>query len=396
MGSEAAPNAPLLEIRQLVKSFPGTIAVDTVDFVCRSGEIHGLVGENGAGKSTLIKVLAGIYRPDRGKILINGIEKKFKSYSDARRSGIGVVYQELSLLPELSVAENIYMGNWPRKTAGLIDWEEVYNRSRAILSEIGVNIDPNELVASLPMALRQMVEIAKVLTQNPDILVFDEPTAALSKDEVESLFSILRDLKEKKKGLIFVSHRLDEVLEISDTITVMKDGQKVISANSCLFDEDKLISSMIGRDFTEVFPAKRESRDKLVRVFAFKAVLKKFQKKVAFSLCKGEVLGVGGLQGQGQIELLESIFGLGHCTDAFVTINDKLFSVGNPVQAMRSGIALVPENRNEQGVFLVLSALQNLAAASIDHRQRLGFIQKRREKRVVGEMIERLSIKVSS
>jgi len=396
MGNDAATAVPLLEMKQIVKSFPGTVAVDHVDFTCRRGEIHGLVGENGAGKSTLIKVLAGIHRADSGKILIDGSQKKFKSYSDARQSGVGVVYQELSLLGELSVAENIYMGIWPKKKSSLLDWEEIRQRSASILHEIGVNINPDELVASLSMALRQMVEISKVLTQNPDILVFDEPTAALSKDEVRLLFNILKDLKRKNKALIFISHRLDEVLTISDRITVMKDGQQVITEKASFFDEDKLISSMVGRTFTEIFPAKRESRAKHVEVFRFEGTLKKFHQRIAFSSSKGEVLGFGGLQGQGQIELLESIFGLGHCKDNSISINNREISVNNPVQAMRSGIALVPENRSEEGVFLILAALENLAAPSLDQRKSFGFIHKQKEKQAVSDIIERLSIKITS
>ncbi len=396
MDNAAAIKAPLLEMKQIVKYFPGTIAVDKVDLVCHRGEIHALVGENGAGKSTLMKVLAGIYPPDGGAVAINGIGQRFKNYSDARRKGIGVVYQELSLLTELSVAENIYMGIWPRKKTGLIDWKGVRQKSSAILNDIGVDIDPDELVASLPMALRQMVEIAKILIQDPDILVFDEPTAALSKDEVGILFNILKDLKLKDKALIFISHRLDEVLSISDVITVMKDGQKVTTAVAAVFNEDKLVSAMVGRQVTEIFPQKRERHDKQIKLFSFEGHLKKFQEHIAFSLFKGEVLGFGGLQGQGQIELLEAVFGLGHCADVTVKISDQPVSIHNPVQAMRSGIALIPENRSEEGVFLILSAQENLAAPSMNQRQSFGFIQKQKEKQSVSEIAERLSIKITS
>ena len=388
--------APLLEMKEIVKSFPGTLAANKVDLVCDAGEIHALVGENGAGKSTLMKVLAGLYPPDSGKVIIKGEEKKFSNYSEARKAGIGVVYQELSLLPDLSVAENISMGMWPKNNAGLIDWKQIRQQTEAILNEVGIKILPDELVSSLPMALRQMVEIAKVLTQNPEILVFDEPTAALSKDEVEILFDILRDLKEKGKGIIFISHRLDEVLEISDTVTVMRDGQKVVSRETTFFNEDKLISSMVGREFSEIFPAKSERKKEKTEVFSFEGVLKRSRKEIGFSVIEGEVLGIGGLQGQGQIDLLESIFGLGHCADMKISVLGRTVTVNNPVQAMRSGIALIPENRNEEGVFLILSILENLAASTLDHRKTSGFIQKHSERKAIEEIIEKLSIRTTS
>jgi ABC-type sugar transport system ATPase subunit len=386
---------PLLRMNEIVKSFPGTLAVNKVNFVCNKGEIHGLIGENGAGKSTLMKVLAGIYMSDRGEIFIKGEEKIFRNYSEARKTGIGIVYQELSLLPELSVAENIYMGIWLKKRR-LINWDEINNRSKIILNEIGINIYPDELVSSLPMALRQMVEIAKVLTQNPEIIVFDEPTAALSREEVVKLFKILKDLKQKGKGIIFISHRLKEVLEISDVITVMKDGKEVITENASYFDEDKIISYMVGRKFTEIFPEKAKIIKKEEEIFSFQGILKKYQKKIVFSVSRGEVLGVGGLQGQGQMDVLKSIFGLGGCKDVKIEIFGKEIKVKSPFQAMKAGISLIPENKNEEGIFLILSILENIAAPTIDKRQTLGLIQKQVENKIIKGVVEKLSIRITS
>ena len=387
--------ASLLRMNEIVKSFPGTLAANKVNFVCNKGEIHGLIGENGAGKSTLMKVLAGIYMPDRGEIFIKGEKKIFRNYSEARKAGIGIVYQELSLLPELSVAENIYMGIWLKKRR-IINWDEINDRSKRILNEIGINIDPDELVSSLPMALRQMVEIAKVLTQNPEIIVFDEPTAALSREEVVKLFKILKDLKQKGKGIIFISHRLKEVLEISDVITVMKDGKKVITENESYFNEDKIISYMVGRKFTEIFPEKAKIIKKEEKIFSFQGILKKYQKKIVFSVSRGEVLGVGGLQGQGQMDVLKSIFGLGGCKDVKIEIFGKEIKVKSPFQAMKAGISLIPENKNEEGVFLILSILENITAPTIDKRQTSGLIQKQAENKVVKDVVGKLSIKITS
>jgi len=395
MITNLSPEEHLLTISGIVKSFPGTLAVNNVDFVCKKGEIHGLVGENGAGKSTLMKILAGVHQPDKGQILISNKERTFRNYSEARKAGVGIVYQELSLLPDLSVAENIYMGTW-LKRGRFIDWEEIKKKSKIILNEIGVDIDSNELVSALPMAIRQMVEIAKVLTQNPEIIIFDEPTAALSIDEVNRLFKILKVLKEKEKAIIFISHRLKEVLDISDVITVMKDGQIVITEKTDYFNEDKLISAMVGREFSEIFPPKTNKINKEENIFSFQGILKKSKKRVDFTISKGEVLGIGGLQGQGQIDLLQSIFGLKGCTGIKMTVFNKKIEVKNPIQAIRAGISLIPENRNEEGVFLLLSILQNISASTIDRRQFWGLIKRKKERGAIEDISNNLSIKLVS
>ena len=396
MEKDSSLSTPLLSMEGIVKSFPGTLAVDRVGFSCHRGEIHSLVGENGAGKSTLMKILAGIHQPDSGKIVLNGAEQHFRNYSDARKAGVGVVYQELSLLPDITVAENISMGIWPKKRGGFIDRKEMQQRARAVLQEIGVDVDPNELVGSLPMALRQMVEIAKVLTQAPQVIVFDEPTSALSKDEVDTLFTIIHDLKDKGNGIIFISHRLEEVLHLSDRITVMKDGQKVLTEQVAYFDENRLVSSMVGRDVSEIFPAKSKMPDTEDRIFEYDARLQFSGKRIRFSAARGEVLGVGGLQGQGQLEMLQSIFGLGGCEDSAIRIQGRETEIKNPVQAMRAGIALIPENRGEEGVFLGLSVLENLTAPTLERRQKYGFIQRQDEKSAIERIIQQLSVKIAS
>jgi ribose transport system ATP-binding protein len=388
--------SPLVETRGIEKSFAGTQAVKGVDFTCQGGEIHGLVGENGAGKSTLMKMLGGVYIPDGGQILLRGQQVNFRDYAQARQAGIGVVYQELSLLPELTVGENIVLGVWPKGKNRLIDWKEISQVSRSVLKEINVDLDPNILVGSLPMALRQMVEIGKVLAQESELIIFDEPTAPLSHDEVELLFKILKDLKQRGKGIIFISHRLDEVLEISDRITVMKDGQVVATEPTAQFDHQRLISSMVGREISDIFPVKPALQPDAQELFTFDGVLQRYGKRVAFSVHKGEVTAIGGLQGQGQIELLQSIFGMDGCDEMKITIHGQPVTVHNPRQAMQHGIALVPENRNEEGAFLILSVLENLAASTVDRRKKFGLIQKAEEKNAAGSMIDRLSIKISS
>ncbi|MFW6138281.1 MAG: sugar ABC transporter ATP-binding protein, partial [Spirochaetota bacterium] len=386
---------PLLERKGMVKTFPGIKAVNNVDFTCHGGEVHGLVGENGAGKSTLMKMLGGVYQPDRGNILINGREVRFRNYAQAREGGVGIVYQELSLLPEMSAAENIYMGIWSKKKGPFIAWEEIKNKSKKILSGLRVNIDPSELVGSLPMAQRQMVEIAKMLAQNPEIIIFDEPTAALSRVEVGELFDIIRDLKKRGKGIIFISHRIEEVLDISDTISVMKDGEKVVTDGASNFDKDRLIISMVGREFTEIFPSKSQDFEK-EEIFSFEGIMEKSEKKVAFKIYCGEVLGIGGLQGQGQIELLKSMYGLGGCRDIRIRVHHQEVQVKSPYEAKKNGISLVPENKNEEGVFSILPVLDNLVSTTVDWRKKNGFIRREEERKAVNKIIQELSIRVSS
>jgi ABC-type sugar transport system ATPase subunit len=385
---------PLLMMNKIVKYFPGILAVDTVNFVCKEGEIHGLIGENGAGKSTLMKILAGIYTPNDGDIFIQGKKKILRNPWEAKKAGIGIIYQELSLIPELSVAENIYMGNWLKKNR-FVDWKEIKRNSKMVLHKIGIDLDPDELVKTLPMAIRQMVEIAKVLTQNPKIIIFDEPTAALSKEEVNTLFKIIQDLRKKREGIIFISHRLKEVLTISDVITVMKDGKEIITKSKNHFNENNIISYMVGRKLNEIFPEKAKILNK-EKIFLFQGTLEKYRKKINFSVSKGEVLGIGGLQGQGQIELLQSIFGLDGCIESKMEMFGKEIKVRNPYQAVKQGISLVPENKNDEGVFLILSILENIAAPTIDRRTILGLIRKKEEKSTVDRVVKELTIKLTS
>jgi ribose transport system ATP-binding protein len=390
------PSPILLEMRGIVKTFAGTCAVNGVDFSVRRGEVHGLVGENGAGKSTLMKVIGGVHLPDNGTILLDGKQQRFADYAEARSAGIGIVYQELSLLPELSVGENIVLGIWPRSSSGLIRWDDIRKVSRSVLKSIDVDIDPGILVSSLPMAQRQMVEIGKVLAQEPDLIIFDEPTAPLSRDEVSILFKIFEDLKRRGKAIIFISHRLEEVLNVSDRITVMKDGTVVVTDDAEAFDHDRLISSMVGREMSEIFPPKKGPQADAREILTFDGILRRTGTRVAFSVREGEVTAIGGLQGQGQFEVLQSIFGVGGCDEVRVTVDGKPVPVKSPRQAMRHGIALIPENRTEESVFLILSTLENLAAATIDRRKRLGLIDRREERRVVSDMVNQLSVRISS
>jgi ABC-type sugar transport system ATPase subunit len=383
-------------MRNISKSFPGTLALDNVDLLCARGEIHGLVGENGAGKSTLIKVLAGIYRPDSGTVLLDGEPQKYRNHADSRRAGIGVVYQNLSLLPDLSVAENLFLGTWWKTKAGILDWKGMHSVATKAMSEMGLNLDTSTLVSALPVAIRQLVEIARILLEEPRLIIFDEPTAPLGRDQVELVYSVFRRLKDAGKTVIFVSHRLEEVLYIADRITVLKDGKNVISESKSYFDESRLITAMIGRELAEVFPTKPTASLESGDALRFSVVLKRFGHPVELIGQRGEILGIGGLEGQGQMDLLYNLFGVGQGSDIRLEVMGKKTKTVNPTAAMQAGIALIPAERLTEGVFTGLSVQANTIAATLRRHSRFGVIDRRREKKAVEQMVRELAIHLSS
>jgi D-xylose transport system ATP-binding protein len=306
----------LLEMKAITKSFPGVRALDGVSFDLNKGEIHALVGENGAGKSTLIKILAGVYpHPEYGgEIVLDGSERRFANVRESEHAGIAIIFQELSLVKELSVAENIFLGREPRRF-GIIKWEELYSRAQKLLDELHLQIDPRTPVVNLGIGQQQLVEIAKALSQNARILVLDEPTAALTDAEVETLFGILNNLRARGVAMIYISHKLDEVFRLSDRITVLRDGRTIDTRRTGAADEAGVISKMVGRAVDQIFPEARHDRGEVV--FEARNVTvedpsvpgKLLVESVAFRAHKGEVLGIAGLMGSGRSELLMAIFG---------------------------------------------------------------------------------------
>ncbi|MDR1536315.1 MAG: sugar ABC transporter ATP-binding protein [Planctomycetota bacterium] len=384
---------PVLEMFGVDKAFAGNPVVRQVDFSCRAGEIHGLVGENGAGKSTLMKILAGVHRPDAGRIILNGREVGFRNYGEAREAGVCVVYQELSLLPQMSVAENIFMGRWRRGRSGLVDWSGIRREAGLALEKVGLGgLDVNRLVSSLPMAARQLIEVAKALLYEPRAVVFDEPTTTLTGEEAARLFGLMRELKSQGKGIIFISHRLKEILEACDRITVMKDGERVVTGPAADFTENRLIYHMIGRDLTQIFPPKpKRLPDRIV--FSCSAPAPGGE-KIELSLREGEVLGIGGLNGQGQVPFLETLFGLG--PGAEISVRGVRRRVKSPREAMRAGVTLIPEDRNGQSSFPILSIRNNISSASLARLSVAGFLETWREKREVRKIAEALQIRMTS
>ncbi len=364
---------PFLEMRSITKSFPGVRALDGVTFDLQQHEIHALVGENGAGKSTLMKILGGVYpHPDYGgEILLEGHVQHFSGVRDAAKAGIAVIYQELSLVKELSLGENIFLGREPR-SFGVIRWEELYRRAGELLSELHLEIDPRTPIRNLGIGQQQLVEIAKALSQNARILVLDEPTAALTDTEVETLFGILNSLRERGVGLIYISHKLNEVLRISDRITVLRDGRTVGTSATVDLNEAEVIKRMVGREVGDIFPVMDHAQGEVVfevnniSVEDSNVPRKMLVDDVSFSVRRGEVLGIAGLMGAGRSDLLMAIFGAhGGRVRGDVKIDGKKVRISNPAEAIKHGIGFVTEDRKRFGLLLEQTILNNMTLAGL-------------------------------
>jgi len=386
------PESTLVEIRHVSKSFRAVHALRDVSFNVRPGEIHALVGENGAGKSTLMKILSGVYRKDSGAILVDGRPVEIQSPHAARRLGIGIVHQELALIPDLSVAENIFIKRLSGRL-GFIDWHGLYRRAGELLGSLGFDIDPREKVDRLSVAYQQIVEISRELSENVRVLVLDEPTSVLAPKEVEQLFAALRNLRAHRAGLVYISHRLDEIFRIADRITVLKDGALVGTVLPTEVTPDDLIGMMIGRRLTAMFPKRGCTIGE--EVFCVDGLNRgRKVRDVSLSVRAGEVLGIAGLVGSGRSEILRAIFGADLKEGGKVIMAARPLRINSPRDAVRSGIALVPENRKEQGVILSMPIRKNITMPSIrEVTGSLGVIRSRKEQRLAQQYVDSLKIK---
>jgi D-xylose transport system ATP-binding protein len=372
MDQKAKP--PLLEMREITKSFPGVRALDGVTFDLYPGEIHSLVGENGAGKSTLMKVLGGVYPyPEYGgQILINGKGHRFSGVRDAEAAGIAVVFQELSLVQDMTVGENIFLGREPQRL-GVVRWEELYGRAGQLLDDLHLKIDPRTQVRNLGIGQQQLVEIAKALSQNARILVLDEPTAALTDAEIETLYTILDKLRARGVGMIYISHKLDEVFHLSERITVLRDGKTVGTHQKTAVDEARIIALMVGREVDQLFPQPSHSAGETILEVRNLTVSdpvverRRLVDRVSFSVRKGEVLGIAGLMGAGRSDLLMAIFGAhpGRTTGE-IRVGGKTVRISSPSDAIRHGLGFVTEDRKRYGLVLEQTILNNMTLASLD------------------------------
>ena len=388
-------NDMILKLENVVKVFPGVKALDGVKLEVTKGEIHALCGENGAGKSTLMKIISGAYDITSGEMYLEEKEVKFSSTREAQNAGISMIYQEFNLIPYLSVAENLFLDRQPKNKFGLIDWKTLTKNAEKLLKKVGLKVDPKTIVHDISVAECQMLEIAKSLSLNSKIIIMDEPTATLSDEEIKCLFGIIRNLKEEGISILYISHRMEEIFNLSDRITILRDGKyiKTLSTNETNYDE--IVKLMVGKSISTLYPTRNHPLDEIA-LEVRDANLKSHFSEVSFKLHKGEILGMTGLMGAGVIHLSKSLFG---CYDNFhgeVIMDDKRVNVKTPLQAMHSGISLVPDDRKNEGLVLIRTVRENITACSLGKIMKNGLINYTLERKIVNSKIKQLNIKVSS
>ncbi len=397
------PNDVLLEAMGIGKSFPGVRALDGVNLTVRRGRLNALLGENGAGKSTLMNILAGVFPPDAGTVTLEGKPVSFQNPREAQVAGIAIIHQELNLVPELSIAENIFIGREPLNRFGLVDFVRMNADTAALLKDLELEVDPRTLVSQLKVGAQQVVEIAKAISFNARVIFMDEPTSAITGHEIEVLFRQIKRLKQSGVGLIYITHKLDELPEIADDITVFRDGRFIAEREFNGVTRDEMIRLMVGRELSDLFPktpakpgdvvfrAKNITLQHAERVGDFAV------KDVSFDVRRGEVLGIFGLMGAGRTELLQTLFGLHPETSSGeIEIAGRAVSIGSPQAAIAAGLALAPEDRKGEGVVLELSVAHNTTLSCLPRIERFGLLQPARERELVGNYVDRLRVKTPS
>ncbi len=386
-------NDVIVSMEHINKTFPGVKALDDVSFHLRSGEVMALLGENGAGKSTLVKILSGVYTRDSGELEIFG-----KKYGDltpklAREAGVAIIHQELNMCRHLSVAENMFLGRELSGTFALKN-AEMEKEAKKYLDELGVSISPRQTVGDLPVSKQQMIEIAKALSVNAKILIMDEPTSALTSREIEELFAIIRKLKEQGHGIIYISHRLEELSHITDRVTIMRDGQFITEGKFSDFTMDEIIQNMVGREIKEKFPKVHCEKGK--KVFEVRHLnAGRMVRDVSFSLYEGEIVGFAGLMGAGRTETTRAIFGIDPKESGEILLDGKELSINKPMDSIRSGVVLAPEDRKKDGLCTKLSVRQNLALPNLDMICKTGgIINSKKEDELCGKAVTDLRIKL--
>jgi ABC-type sugar transport system ATPase subunit len=386
----------ILEMRDICKSFPGVQALDHVDLMVQRGEVHAIVGENGAGKSTLMKILAGAYSRDKGEILFNGSPVEIHNPLEAQAWGIAIIYQEFNLAPHLSAAANIFIGREPRtRFLGLIKRRKIREDARRLFEQLGADIDPAEEVRRLSVCCQQITEIARALSMASSVLIMDEPTSALPEAEVQMLFDVIRRLKSQDVTILYISHNLDEVFEITDTITVLRDGKRIGTRPAADLDREQVVRMMVGRTIEET--ERREGvqfGDEVLRVEGL--CRDDVLQGISFSLHRGEILGIAGLLGSGRTELLRCLFGADRKTAGKVYVDGHPCDIRHPIDGVRAGMGFMPEDRKQQGLFLGLATRENVTAASLGTVARFGLINRLAERGMVDGYIKSLDIRVSS
>jgi len=405
MEPESESNRPVLEARRITKAFPGVVALRNVSFHVLPGEVHAMIGENGAGKSTLMKVLSGVHLDYEGELFLDGRPVRFDGPRQAQQSGIGIVHQELNLVRDLTVAENVFLGREPLTRWRTIDRRAMNAETRALFERLEIEVAPDRRVGDLRVGEQQMVEIAKALSLNARVLILDEPTSALSDRETATLFSLIRRLKEQNVGIVYISHRMEEVFEVSDRITVLRDGEYVGTLPKARATRDELIRRMVGRTLTSFFAEDERTTpgDEVVLSVADLCLAgaaggrRTLIRDVTFDVHAGEILGLAGLLGSGRTEVLEALFGVhGDRATGQIRINGRPVAIRSPLDAIEHGMALVTEDRKATGLVVNMTVRENLSLPSLRNLVRRGMVDRGAERRLADEFIGRLSIRTPS
>ncbi|WP_426428723.1 sugar ABC transporter ATP-binding protein [Staphylococcus equorum] len=383
----------MIKMEQIYKSFGQNDVLRGVDFEIGDGEIHALMGENGAGKSTLMKILTGVYKSDSGSVEENGEAIQFKNTKDAELNGVSFIQQELNIWPNLTVLENLFLGKEETKFLGIVDNKAMKKQANAIFKKLNINIDLNKEAGALSVGMQQMLEISKALMQDSKVIIMDEPTAALTNNEIDILFEQIRKLKSEGVSFVYISHRMEEIFSISDRITVMRDGRSILTSATADTTNAKIVKAMIGRDLDNQYPDRHYTQDEEV-VLSVKNLSSTEHKlnDIHFNLHKGEILGFSGLMGAGRSEIMRVLFGLdkGHMQ---VTLNDKQLQINNPNQSIKQGLAFITENRKEEGLVLQDSILENISLPALKSFSKSGFLTRSSMEQYAEQMIQRLNIK---
>lgn len=386
---------PVIRMSGVTKTFPGVKALDSVNFDVLPGEVHALLGENGAGKSTLIKIMAGVYGMDSGTVTLNGKQVVFENPSDALNAGIKVVFQEIALIPQFTVAENILMENHPRNRLGVIDWRAVRSRAGALFDRAGFALDPEAKVEDLSVSQQQLVEISRALAYDARVVVMDEPTSSLTPGEVRHLFGVIRNLQSLGIGIVYVSHKLDEIFEIADRVTVLRDGAWVSTKPTSAHDQSTLIHDMVGREITDLFPrGERRAGD---IVFAAQGISTPDKlRDVSFEARAGEVVGFFGLMGAGRTELAKAVVGYDPISAGEVTIGGAPLRPHNTSRSKALGVGLLSEDRKEEGLMLDADVIRNMSLSALDQFVSGGFIDRAKERSAAQQFVDRFRIRLAS
>ena len=385
---------PILKMEGISKSFPGVKALDNVSLNVYDGEAMALVGENGAGKSTLMKILSGVYKKDDGSMFLGDKSLEVSGPKDAAGQGIAIIHQELNLIPYLTVYENIFLGREIQSKSGKLNKKLMIEKSKEYLEKLNQDISPSELVKNLSIARQQMVEIAKALSLNAKVIIMDEPTDALTDTEVEILFKVIEDLKTEGKGIVYISHRLKEIFEVCERVTVLRDGQYIAEKTIEELDEDEIIRLMVGRSLDEQFPyVETDFQEEVLRV---QNLSNEYVKDINFTLKKGEILGVSGLVGAGRTELAKTLYGLYKKQTGTIWLHNKEINVKTPKEALKAGISYVSEDRKKDGLILIMNVKENMTISSLEKYEKATGLNKKKEQNDVQEYREKMNIKTPS